>query len=137
MRDLSLCLISISCISISCMSLNSLRLPRHFIVLLTSSMAPGAMSTTYWRQHHIRQNLVRVSFSIAIAVYQRTAKAVVDYTLGFSFHQVERDDLSTKRASCSGADTISLATLYIRYQGRTHVSARWSKSPILGAASTI
>lgn len=50
------------------MSLYSLRYPRQLDRSTYELEAQGALSTTYWRQHHIRENLVCAIFSIAMII---------------------------------------------------------------------
>ena len=86
----------VSYVSVSYMSLNSLRLPRQLSRSTHELHGSRGISTTYWRQHHIRGNLDCVSFSIAMIIHQSHA------IRQFLFRVGEREDLSTTQASALG-----------------------------------
>ena len=94
------------------MSLNSLRLPRRLSRSTYELYGSRGISTTYWRQHHISVNLVRVSFSITMIIRYSNVSSQFLFTGG------ERDDLSTKQASRFGAGSVSLAPTYYDTRGR-------------------
>jgi len=71
-----------------------------------------------------RRNLVRVSISIAIFVNESQMVEIVLYAnMQLSCKGGERDDLSTKQASCSGAGPISLALLSIMIPGAGFIAS--------------